>query len=135
VSHSWTINHEGNFNVDANGAIPEILNRMLVRSHPGSQDLLPALPRAWPKGEIRGIRARQQITINRLAWDRGAKRLTLELTSDRDQAIALALPAVEGIRTIEVAAGHGKPGVNAGPRNARTLTVKAGSRVTLEIGW
>jgi len=39
------------FNLDANGAMPEIVNRMLVRSHPGSLDLLPALPPAWRMAE------------------------------------------------------------------------------------
>ena len=55
---SLMCSHEPNgriFNLDANGAMPEIMNRMLVRSHPGSLDLLPALPKAWPRGEIRGI--------------------------------------------------------------------------------
>ena len=61
---SLMCSHEPNgriFTLDANGAIPEITNRMLVRAHPGSLDLLPALPKAWPRGEIRGIKALKSI--------------------------------------------------------------------------
>jgi len=66
---SLMCSHEPNqhiFNVDANGAIPEIVKRMLVSSQPRLLDLLPALPAALPRGSIRGILARGQIRIDRL---------------------------------------------------------------------
>jgi alpha-L-fucosidase 2 len=90
---------EAIFNVDANGAIPEIIHRMLVRSYPGRLDLLPALPTAWPKGEIRGIRIRQQITIERLTWDTETRHLTLVLESDRDKTLSLRLPGTASTPT------------------------------------
>ena len=133
---SLMCSHEPNgriFNLDANGAMPEILNRMLVRSHPGSLDLLPALPKAWPKGEIRGIRARQQILIKRLAWDVAAKRLTLELTSKRDQAITLSLPAAKSLNTIKVTAGTARIEQVDGKPAMRQVHLKKDSPVTLEI--
>lgn len=104
------------FNVDANGAIPEIVNRMLVRSYPGRLDLLPALPKAWPQGEIRGMRARQQITIDRLAWDADAKKLTLALTSERDQTVKITMPG-------------------AGKRKVQELQLKAGTQVQFDVNW
>ncbi len=79
------------FNTDGNGGIPQILNTMLVFSRPGRIDLLPALPAEWPQGEIRGILARGQITINRLAWDRSTGMVHLTLTSRKPQSIALRL--------------------------------------------
>lgn len=36
------------FNLDANGAMPEIVNRLLIASRPGQLDLLPALSAVWP---------------------------------------------------------------------------------------
>lgn len=65
--------------------------RIHMQSRPGTLDLLPALPEAWPKGEIRGILARRQITINRLAWDKSAGTVHLKLTSDIQQTISLRL--------------------------------------------
>ena len=94
MNPSLITSHEPNggiFNTDGNGGIPHIVNTMLVFSRPGRLDLLPALPAAWPKGEIRGILARRQITINRLAWDRPAGTVTLAVTSGTPQTIALRL--------------------------------------------
>jgi hypothetical protein len=71
--------------------MPEMIHRMILQSRPGILDLLPALPEAWPKGEIRGILARRQITINRLAWDKPAGTVHLKLTSGNQQTISLRL--------------------------------------------
>ncbi|WP_414661337.1 glycoside hydrolase family 95 protein [Horticoccus sp. 23ND18S-11] len=43
---------------------------MLMQSHAGEIELLPALPQAWPTGSIRGIRARGGVSID-LAWRDG----------------------------------------------------------------
>ena len=68
-----------------------MIHRMILQSHPGVLDLLPALPEAWPKGEIRGLLARRQITINRLAWDKSVGTVALKLTSGIQQTISLRL--------------------------------------------
>jgi hypothetical protein len=95
----------GIFNTDGNGGIPQIANTMLVFSRVGRIDLLPALPAAWPKGEIRGLLACGQITINRFAWDRAAGTVQLALTSGTDQTIALRLQGHEQ----PLALSKGKP--------------------------
>lgn len=83
------------FNTDGNGGIPQIVNTMLVFSRPGVIDLLPALPKAWPRGEMRGILARGQITINRLAWDASARTVRVSLTSGTDQTVSLRVKGRE----------------------------------------
>jgi len=108
MNPSLITSHEPNgaiFNTDGNGGIPQIVNTMLVFSRPGRLDLLPALPEAWPKGEIRGILARRQITINRLAWDRPAGTVHLTLTSGIQQTISLRL----GEKRQELALTKDKP--------------------------
>ena len=96
MNPSLVTSHEPNadiFNADGNGGIPHIVNTMLVFSRPGRVDLLPALPAEWPRGEVRGILARGQITIHRLAWDKPAKTVIINLSSGVDQTITLRLGA------------------------------------------
>jgi len=124
---------ESVFNVDANGAIPEVVNNCLVFSLPGKLDLLPALPDALPKGSISGILARGQIRIDRLEWDKPAGTVKLTLTSGKDQTVMLRSPTSTEM-TVTVTKGTaalGKPGPQA---NGREVSLPRGETVSLVIG-
>ena len=55
------------FQIDGNfGAAAGVLE-MLVQSEPGRLHLLPALPTAWPSGELRGVRARGGLALD-VSW-------------------------------------------------------------------
>ena len=59
------------FQIDGNFGGTAGITEMLVQSWGGTVFLLPALPRDWPTGELRGVRVRNAAALD-LAWREGA---------------------------------------------------------------
>ena len=60
---------------------------MLMQSHAGSIDLLPALPEAWPTGKVTGLKARGGVEVD-VVWKDG-RLVTASLLSPRAQTVTV----------------------------------------------
>src|SRR4028118_2020301 len=79
------------FQIEAGMGFVSAVCEMLVGSRPGFLRLLPALPRAWPHGSVRGITTRCGVTVD-LSWSQDGHVLQATLHYRVAQNVTLHLP-------------------------------------------
>ena len=93
------------FQIDGNFGSTAAIAEMLLHSHDGEIRLLPAVPKRWPDGYVRGLRARSDLTVD-IAWKNGRLVQAVILPGARASG---SLRVVLGNQHAELAIEPGKP--------------------------
>jgi alpha-L-fucosidase 2 len=91
------------FQIDGNFGATAGIAEMLLQSHTGDIELLPALPSEWPSGRVTGLRARGGVTVD-IAWTPAG--IEAVLTADRDQDRVVRLGDNRVPVSLTAAIGH-----------------------------
>jgi len=102
---------------------------MLLQSHAGEIEFLPALPKAWSTGKVNGLRDRGGVEVD-LAWSDGLPTATtLKPSVDSSQNVRIA----SDIRIKAIRDGRQTLSAPTVKDSLATLNVKAGHVYTIEF--
>lgn len=91
------------FQIDGNFGGAAGIAEMLLQSHDGCIELLPALPAAWPEGEFRGLMARGGVEVG-CRWKEG-RVASCMLRSEKGGEVYLRRPDAAAVDTLRLKAG------------------------------
>lgn len=116
------------FQIDGNFGACAGIAEMLLQSHTDTLQLLPALPDAWDKGEVTGMKAIGDFTVS-FSWH-GGKLQYVEIYSGKGSKLYVSYPEIKAAQ-IRV---NGKK-ISPRPLSANTVFVpsKQGDKVSLSF--
>jgi hypothetical protein len=113
------------FQIDGNFGATSGIAEMLLQSHAGSVDVLPALPSAWADGSFSGLKARGDVEVD-ASWEGGSVReLAVTPASDGELKVKSSMftPGFFGLVDAQ-----GEPVEYTLENNVVTFTAEAGQR-------
>jgi alpha-L-fucosidase 2 len=126
-SHPW--GKSSIFQIDGNFGATAAIAEMLLQSHAGEIELLPALPSAWPEGEVTGLCARGSVEVD-LRWA-GGKAVAATMHPRRSGTFQLRAPQGQSIAAATV--GTASIPLHPGKDGAVAVNLKAGQHCALRF--
>ncbi|MBC8990445.1 glycoside hydrolase N-terminal domain-containing protein [Micromonospora chalcea] len=112
------------FQIDGNFGATSGIAEMLLHSHTGELHLLPALPSAWPAGQVAGLRGRGGYTVA-LTWS-NSQADEISVRADRDGTLRLRSRLFTGAFTLTDVTDGSTPAITRPESDVVALTVRAG---------
>lgn len=117
--------------IDGNFGATAGIAAMLLQSQHEQIHVLPALPRAWPAGSVRGLRARGDVTVD-IRWSQGVAEEIILHTGRAAGPIEVRSELLKGEYALIDEMGH--PVATRGSNDVRTFAAAPGGRYRLLRG-
>jgi alpha-L-fucosidase 2 len=117
------------YNADSAHALPAVVAEAVVDTRPGFLEVLPALPDQLQRGELTGVRGRNRVLVERVAWDLAAGTVSATLVSAVAQEMTLLCRrGITAFAATNAAVSDSPLGAHA-----RVLQLSSGARVEVSI--
>jgi alpha-L-fucosidase 2 len=118
------------FKIDANFGLVAGVLEMLVFSRENEISILPALPKKWKRGYVRGVATRAGAVVS-VDWDVGIKHLRIDLAPKFDTTVTIQVPGP----VASFSASMESTQVSSSPlgKEFKIVSLRAGKAVEIEI--